>query len=289
MKVRKSAGKILATTGITVVLGLLLAAQQAMAVPVDQLPDLSALSQFTTFGNQYLDSNVTVDGNAGISANGHIGLNAPSTITGDLYLGKGATVKEDGVVKGSIFLDQDLTAAQAQVFSASLALKNMAADFTLGNVNAAQNFNGNGAVTVINMNSLTLGSGNITLTGGASDYFVVNIANGLSLTGSSSIIGNGVDASHILVNLYDSDPLGLIAHVDDVINGTVLIPNTSATLHGVFGAIFSGEGTITLMSGATVESVPFTPPSTVPDAGSTMLLMSIGLGCLASVKRKFVS
>jgi hypothetical protein len=40
----------------------------------------------------------------------------------------------------------------------------------------------------------------------------------------------------------------------------------------VNGAIFGGLGEIRLMSGAKVESVPFQPP-TVPDAGSTMLLM----------------
>ena len=287
---RPKAGKVVGRLVVAAALGVgMFAAGVARAVPVSSLPDLSALTPYTTFGNLYSDSNVTVDGDAGISRNGSINVAAPSTITGTLYIDTGVTVTGPGNILDGI-VSRDLSAAQALVFSASTTLRNLTPDVSLGNVNSAQTFNGNGAVKVINMNSLTLGSGNITLSGGASDYFVLNIAQGLSLTGSSSIVGSGIDASHILVNLYDSSgSLGLVAHVDDVINGTVIIPSDSATFHGIFGAIWSGNKQITLMSGAKVESVPFSPPSTVPDAGSSLALMSIGLGFLATAKRKFLS
>ena len=290
MRLRKTAGKILAPAIAAVAVGFLIPGQQARAVALTDLPDLSSLTPFATFGNFYNDSLVTVHGNAGISANGELLLAAPSTIDGNLFLGVGATVSGPGIVTGTTFINQNLTTAQSTVYSASTTLKNLAADVTLGDVTSGQSFSGNGAVKVIDMNSLTLGSGNITLTGGANDFFVLNIAHGLSLTGSASIVGSGVDASHILVNLYDSSGanLGVIAHVGDVINGSLLIPYDAATLHSENGAIWSGNKEITLMSGAQVTSVPFSPP-TVPDAGSTMLLMSIGLGCLAAVKRKFIS
>src|ERR1051325_11770613 len=102
-----------------------------------------------------------------ISANGELLLAAPSTIDGNLFLGVGATVSGPGIVTGTTFINQNLTTAQSTVFSASTTLKNLAADVTLGDVTSGQSFSGNGAVTVIDMNSLTLGSGNITLTGGA--------------------------------------------------------------------------------------------------------------------------
>ena len=40
---------------------------------------------------------------------------------------------------------------------------------------------------------------------------------------------------------------------------------------------------------AQVQAGDTTPVVCVPDAGSSMLLLSIGLGCLATVKRKFLS
>lgn len=259
------------------------------AVPVSDLPDLSGLSPYTTFGNFYNDNLVTINGDVGISKNGTL-LAPNAQINGTAYLDTGVSVSIGAPthITGGI-VARDLSASQAEVFTASAALKNLAANVTLGNVTSGQNFTGNGAVTVVNMNSLTLGSGNITFTGGANDYFVLNIAHGLSLTGSASIVGNGVDGSHILVNLYDTSgaDLGVIAHIGDVINGTLLIPYDQATLHGLNGAIWSGGKEITLMSGATVTSVPFN--TTVPDGGSSLVLAGLGLGLVIGAKRKLLS
>jgi hypothetical protein len=115
---------------------------------------------------------------------------------------------------------------QALVFFASSTLKNLAADFTLGNVTTAQTFAGNGAVTVIDMNSLSLGgTNNITFTGGPNDIFVLNIAHGLALTGSSIIGAGSIDPSHILINLYDSSGnLGTAAHIGNTLNGSAWFP-----------------------------------------------------------------
>ena len=96
-----------------------------------------------------------------------------------------------------------------------------------------------------------------------------------------------MNASHILINLYSSGNLGNIAHVDNLINGTLLIPYaTYAELHSLSGAIYSGNGQIKLMSGARVESVPFTPPP-VPEP-TTILLLGSGLIGLIGYGRKKV-
>jgi hypothetical protein len=112
---------------------------------------------------------------------------------------------------------------------------------------------------------------------GAGDVFVLNIADDLSLTGSASI-GTIAQAGHTFVNLYDNSGtnLGLVAHIGDMINATTLIPYDSATFHSVNGAIWSGDGTITLMSNATVNQVPIT--ITTPEPSSFMLL---GAGLLS--------
>ena len=75
------------------------------------------------------------------------------------------------------------------------------------------------------MNSLSLGgSNNISLNGGPNDVFVLNIAHGVSLTGSSTI-GAENYSSHIRLNFYDNTGnLGTVAHIGNVLNGTLFDP-----------------------------------------------------------------
>ncbi len=71
----------------------------AQAVPITELPDMGLLTPYATFGNNYNDSLVTINGNSGISNNGTLALAAPSTINGDLYRGIGSTKSEPGHVR----------------------------------------------------------------------------------------------------------------------------------------------------------------------------------------------
>jgi hypothetical protein len=274
--------------GSATLLALLVASilplSSARAVPLSSLPDVTLLTPFTTFGNSYNFNLVTIKGDSGISKNGSF-LAPNGQITGKAFLDTGVTKSIGGPshINGGIVQPTDLSAAQAQVFTASSALQSLTPDFSLGNVNTAQTFNAAGPVTVIDMNSLSLGgSANITFNGNPSDFFVLNIAHGLALTGSS-IIGAGADPSHILINLYDnSGGLGTAAHVGNVLNGSVLIPFDSATFHSMNGAIWSGNGQSTLMSGATVTSVPFVPEASI----SMLLFVGLGVFSLFIVRRK---
>ena len=112
MKSTSTAGRILRAT-FTAVLGLLIPAQPAFALAASDLEDISAPGPFTTFVNLLNDSNVTVDGNAGISLNG--------------TLSPAATVNGPAPVGGSTCLNHDLS-AQAQGFSDSTTLGNLAAE-----------------------------------------------------------------------------------------------------------------------------------------------------------------
>jgi len=71
---------------------------------------------------------------------------------------------------------------------------------------------------------------------------------------------------------------------ESVRHGIILAVNVSIsfTLGFVFGEIIGGESINTASGGSVQET-------SVPDAGSTILLMSIGLGCLAAAKRKSFS
>jgi len=71
--------------------------------------------------------------------------------------------------------------------------------------------------------------------------------------------------------------------------GVIFAPNdkTSATNATLNGRFFGGAGEdMQIVSGTTITAPP---PRQVPDAGSTVLLMGVGLAFLAAVKRKFHS
>jgi hypothetical protein len=278
-----------------IALGLMLCAQQGFSSSLSDLPDVSLLTPYATFGHSYVDSAVTINGPVGISDNGNLNLMAPSTINGNLYLGTGATYSGPGVLNGSVVHPGSLAAAQAEVGTASGVLAGLTANQTLGAVNSAltiNSANGVADVYVLDISSLTLGSGqNITFNGDAGDVFVLNVTGSMSMTGDATIVA-GLDASHVFVNVTDTGNLGTIAHVGNVIYGTVLIPNaTSVTFHSVDGAIWSGANTtVTLQSDATVNYVPYLPPPpTVPDGGASLLLLSMGLGLLGVARMKLVA
>jgi choice-of-anchor A domain-containing protein len=260
------------------------ALSSAGAAPVSALPDVSLLTPFTTFGNSYNFNLTTIKGDIGLSKNGTF-LAPNGQISGKAFLDTGVSknIGAPSHISAGIVQPTDLSAAQAEVFSASNTLKSLAPDYNLANVTTAQTFNATGPVTVIDMNSLSLGgSANITFNGDPSDFFVLNIAHGLSLTGSS-IIGAGGDPSHILINLYDnSGNLGTAAHVGNILNGSVLIPFDAATFHSMNGAIWSGNGEITLMSGATVTNIPFVPEAST----NILLLVGVSVLGLSVAKRK---
>jgi len=146
--IRKGAG--LALRGVLTLLacGAIGTAFQAFeanaTTSFSQLPDMSQLTPFATFGNSYAYSSVTVNGDAGISSGGNINVAGPSTVNGNLYLGSGATRTGPGTVTGTTFSGSDilngrnLTAAQQQVFTASSTFAGLTPDFSsAGNVSGS--------------------------------------------------------------------------------------------------------------------------------------------------------
>jgi hypothetical protein len=288
--------KKLKTSGGLATLGLLLSGLGTIslhAVPVGSLPDVSPLIPFAVFGNDVNLHNVTVNGNVGVSANGTFALESPSTVNGNVYLASGVTTGGGGFpgnINGTLFNNQDLAAAQARVATASATLAALTPNLTLASISSGQIFgaiNGVADVYVVNVTGdINLGSGeNISFVGDAGDFFVLNVAGDVDMGGNAAI-GSLPQASHIFFNLTMAGSLGNVAHVDNIINATTIIPNaTYAEFHSINGAIWGANGEIKLMSGSKVQGVPLD----VPDAGSTLTLMGLGLGLLAAAKRKLLS
>lgn len=304
MKHKISSNVLKANLVFTLVALPVLTSATAKAVMTSALPNMDLLTPYATFGNFFNDNNVTINGNAGISNYGKLLLEAPSSITGKLDLGIGATTGGGGYpanVGGPITTGIDFTAAQNQVFSASNTLAGFAPDQTLASLSTGMNFTGNGAVKVVNITgNVDLGSGeHITFSGGANEYLVLNVFGDLDM-GGDAMIGTLAQASHILLNLRNPGSLGNVTHVGNLINATTLIPlATYAEFHSTNGAIYGGfggdgavnqggpAGEIKLMSDSTVNYVPFDnpPPPVIPEP-TTMLFGAALVGFMGASRRR---
>jgi len=229
------------------------------------LPDLSALDPFAVFGGNLDLSLVTINGNTGVANGGTVHLFSPSVINGNLYLGTGASSQLDAQHYNHLFTNVDLSAATSQLLAASALLSSLTPDLTLASATTSQTISGNGGVKVIDITGdINLNSKSLTLTGGANDFFVINVSGGLNLVGSGGIVaGSGIDAGHIIVNVIGTGST-VTSHVNNEIDATLLLPDRAAVLHSLNGAIYGGCQQITLMSGATVNQVPFTPAPPIP-------------------------
>jgi len=115
---------------------------------------------------------------------------------------------------------------------------------------------GNGGLNVIKINGdINLGSSNsLTLSGKASDVFVVNVTGTLKFTGSGGLLLNGgVTANHVLYNILGTNSIS--SGVNNQFYGTLLFPKASYALDGNFiGELIGGGSSIQLLSGAKVNA-----------------------------------
>ncbi len=163
--------------------------------------------------------------------------------------------------------------------SASTQAGELAPTQTLGTVSSPTTVAGNGGLNVIDVNGGIKAS--LTLSGSSNDVFVVNVTGTLALGGSSVLgLSGGVTADHVLYNFNGSGNT-IATHVGNVINGTLHAPQSNFNLDGVFnGEIIGGGGSISLLSGATVNEVPF---SDAPAGASLSGYVSQGGSGIAGV------
>lgn len=219
-------------------------------------------------------------------------------ITGGLFLGTGASYSLSGgaQVLGGVtsnyapLTGPDTNPLGAPVYNAALAAYNAAKalvpDATFATVNSAQTF----TPGVYSIGTVSVSGADITLNGSASDYFIFNITTSFKMQDAAEIVlTGGVTPDHVLWNL--------VGGADASTSGGL---NQLTTLRGVFlgmegskmnlspGALYGEvalDGDISLASGASVHAP--SPPS-VPDGGSTVLLLGTALMGLGSLHRKFL-
>jgi hypothetical protein len=145
---------------------------------------------------------------------------------------------------------------------------------------------GGGGQNVYRLGDANFNSDTLTINGGSSDTFIFDVTGNFDFS-QSQIVLNGVTPDQVLFNFLT----GSSGHVDvnkdtTVFNGTILAPDAPIIYHNP--ATFTGRiigSDITLHSDFNITG----PGGEVPDAGSTLALMGIGLGLLAAAKRKFLA
>ena len=260
-----------------------------------------------------------INGNVAIGASGQINWAYPSTITGNLYEGAGAGATDGSVsVSGSTYSNYDLTQAVADAQSASSAAAAMLPTTSVfgGRINitsAAQSLTlkATGTQTVLDVSSITLNNGNLTLSGTANDVFIINVTGrqGITTTGTSSILlTGGLTASDVLFNVEASGgtAVSLQGSASAVINGTILALNTGVTLsddtlNGAvianFRAASSSSSNSLVQNSLITESLLETPDATINYIGfgqgsdgsvpepATLTLFALGIGGLLAARK----
>ena len=208
-------------------------------------PSFGAAGNFAIFGitagTGYIitENGDTIKGNEGISQNGTItDVTAPSTVTGNLYeYGPG---QYTGLNTGSPVNTTTVTTMIGQAYTdyttaiGIITNDTCTATFCLGNQTTARTLTGTGGVTVVDFTNITLNNVNLTLSGGATDYFVVRVSGAITLTGTASIVLTGITASHVIFDVV----------------GNV---STNGSTESLSGYIISTGGTITFTSGTTIN------------------------------------
>lgn len=180
-------------------------------------------------------SNVTINGNAGAGPNGSANLAAPSTINGTLFTDPSipsGSIAKAGKATGGI-VTKSLSGAVAGALSASSTLAGLTPSQTLSGITSPTTIHHTGSVTVVNVNGdINLNNENLTLDGGRTDSFILNIQGTLTLVGSASLnLTGGVLSQNVFDNFVGSSGT-LTTHVGDVINGVLLAPNYSTNPDG---------------------------------------------------------
>lgn len=295
----KSGAMRTATAGLaaTAAAIALLGATSAQAVVFPSTPDLSPYAI------------VSVGSHASLTINS-------GPIAGKVLVGHGSSVStsggNNGAIQGGAFADTQAllnsfnglnpdppetlisstvtTNAFNEANSLQAFLDGLAATQTLGALSGAtsiSNANAVGGLSVINFTSLQ--NATLTLSGGASDYFVLRTAGNVNTNQLMTLTG-GVTANHII---WDLD--GTTGNILQTSGGNRLFGTFVATKGGDFqfseldlsGQLINTGGHIQFVSGSDMSTTSFTPPTVPEPASWTMMIMGFGgLGAVLRSRRK---
>jgi len=249
--------------------------------------NLGAASNYAVLGvggTSTTGSGSVIIGNVGIGSGGTLTLNG-STVEGSAQFqsplvtsGAGQNFYQNGAfisggVSGGVSLvGSAVTAAQSLAnFAAGEAATTSISNQT---ITALAGADGN---TVVNLNSLSLFGGSLTINGSANSWFIINIASSLSLVGSSINLVGGVTADQVLFNVEGTGNAVTIS--GGTYGGTILAMNSGVSFSGgvLTGQILGGTNSQVLLSGTvTVNDAPSSPDVSTAAEPASLILLGIG-------------
>ena len=251
----------------------------------------------TTAGNAIATEGIASGSTLTISGSG-----TTKVLTGTVYEGTSGEVSGAicGHASGGCTVDaSDLASGSALLTNAAndaTTAGGLSANQTIGAIGGAKTItacdvNSTGCsgpidqTTVASISSITLTSANLTLSGNASDYFILQISGNITLNASANIqLSGGLLASHVLYVFTGTATATNASLAGDTINGTLLASSNHYTMNlkGTVNGMIVNGGTITV-NGLTVNSVG-NEWDGLPEPG-TWAMLAAGLAGMGLVHR----
>jgi hypothetical protein len=223
-----------------------------------------------TDGQSKLDlSAVEVYGDVGVGPYGTLDFQGPSTIHGDLYLDPTLApqdiISDAGLVTGSR-VSQDLSGPVADALAAAAAHADRLPTQSFDRLSVSTTLYGQGGMNVIAIEGLDYSRSSattpltLTLQGGDSDLFLLNVSGKFVMGPNSSI--RGVDPSRVLINVLPGNTPAQFA-ANSYVGGTLLATERKmGPLQGASGPVIGARvAEISLVGGAVLN-----PPALAPVA-----------------------
>ena len=240
----------------------------------------------TDSSNPHMNGPGTTTGNVGVmNPNAVLSLDSSNAwgINGNVSLNTGGSVSHPAEVNGSILNNQAtvLNNALTDATNARATFSGLTAtNTTVTSIAGAMTINssGLGATNVIDVSTINLGSGTLTLHGGANDQFIINDAGGLTLTSGHIVLTGGLTASDVVFNVTGDVSTSGGLNNESIINGIVLAgPKSSIQMSPgqIDGELISlNTGDFQIVSGGNVNQPGAAP---CPEPASVFLISSAAL------------
>ncbi len=222
----------------------------ALNTSADLIVDLGLAKDFTFLdigfnpSKNMLIKKGTFAGNIGWAGGAGTKIELKGTLNGDIYRAAGSFLN----LKGGTLLgtDNEVSSMQDVIDDVNFAMDQFASltqDIYLGDIDQSGGLtiDRTDEYTVVDMDSLRLSSGTLTLNGEADDIFYIRVSNIFDLS-SVDIVVNGTDASRVFF-IYDGD--SDLTYDGGDFFGTIVAPNAAVTLSkidGFGGSVISGDG-----------------------------------------------
>jgi hypothetical protein len=249
-----------------------------------------------------LDTATTFMGNDPTTVNGDYGLGknttaylTKGTINGDLVKDPTATLGATGTIITGATVTTSMAQPVADALAASTAANQATNRPDITSLVGGQTYTANPGVNYVSLtNFVDNNAGNITLNGGANDWFIFNVTGDFDFA-SASILGT-MATSHILWNILGTDPGDYVTlRNSGTFRGTVLAPERAIAADHltINGALIGGVDSIlngndkdsaglSLHSEVIVNYDSFTP-TPLPGA---VLLLGAGMVRLVAYARR---